>query len=65
MTLTLSLCSRVIGSAHRLTERKIFVKFNENRLKGSGDMERENSRVNPFTLTCDLDLESTKLGYML
>ena len=28
------------------------MKFNENRLKGSGDMERtQNSRVNPLTLT--------------
>ena len=35
------------------------MKDNENRLKGSGDMEqRHNSRVNPITLTCDLDLES-------
>ena len=46
-------------SAHRLTERDIWVKFNENRPKSSGDMERtRNSRVNPLTLTCDLDLES-------
>ena len=35
------------------------MKFNENRLKGSGDMEwTRNSRVNPLTLSCDLDLES-------
>ena len=61
MTLTLhvSLCSRVIWSAHYHIKRKIWVKLNENRLKGSGDMEwTRNSRVNPFTLTCDLDLES-------
>ena len=33
------------------------MKFNEKRLKGSGDMERiHNSRVNPMTLICDLDL---------
>ena len=33
------------------------MKFNENRPKGSGDMERtQNSRINPFN--CDLDLES-------
>ena len=51
MTLTLSLCSRVIGSAHRLAERNIWVKFNENRLKGSGDMEwTRNSMVNLLTL---------------
>ena len=55
MTLTLSLHSRVIGSAHRLTERNIWAKFIENRLKGSGEMTRtRNSRVNPLTLTCDL-----------
>ena len=35
------------------------MKINENRLTGSGDMERpRNSRVNPLTLTSDLDLES-------
>ena len=33
MTMTLSLCSRVIGSAHRHTERNIWVKFNENRIR--------------------------------
>ena len=41
---------------HRLTERNIWVKFNENQPKGSGDMEKtRNSRVNPLTVTCDLD----------
>ena len=46
-----------MGSAHRLTERNIWVKLNENRPKGSGDVEgTQNSKVNP--LTCDLDLES-------
>ena len=55
MTSTLSLCSRVIGSANYLTKKNIWVKFNENRLKGSGDMERtRNSRVNPLTLTLSL-----------
>ena len=45
-----------MNSAHCLTERNIWVKFNENRPKGSGDMERtRNSRVNPLTLTCDLE----------
>ena len=59
MTLTLSMCSRVIGSAHNLTQRNIWVKFDENRLDGSGDMERTpNSRGNPLTLTCDLEFES-------
>ena len=58
MTLTLSLCSRVIGSAHYLTKRNIWVKLHKNRLKGSGDMEpTRNSKVNPLTLTCDLDIE--------
>ena len=62
--MTLSLCSGVIGSAHYLTQRNIRVKFNENCLKGSGDKERtQNSRVNPLTLTCDL--ESMLLGYVL
>ena len=42
-------------SAHRLTERNIWVKFNENRPEGSGDMKQTlNSRVNPLTF----DLES-------
>ena len=49
--------SRAIGSAHHLTERKIWVKFDDNHPKGSGDMKQtRNSRVN--TLTCDLELES-------
>ena len=29
-----------MGSAHCLTKKYIWVKFNENRLKGSGDMEQ-------------------------
>ena len=56
MTLTLSLGSWVMCSAHRLTERNIWVKLNENRPKGTGNMERtRNSKVNPLTLTCDLE----------
>ena len=42
------------------------MKFNENVLKSSGDMEQtENSRVNPMTLNCDLDLRlhSKVMGY--
>ena len=36
--------------AHCLTKRNIRVKFNENRSKGSEDMERtRNLRVNPMT----------------
>ena len=59
MTLTLSLCSQVIDFARYLTQRNIWVKFNENRLSGSEDVERTKySRVNPLTLTCDLDFES-------
>ena len=57
--MNLSLRSQVIGSAHRLSERNISVKFNEINIcsKGSVDMERtRNSSVN--SLTCDLDLES-------
>ena len=54
--MTLSLCSQVIGSAHYLTKRNICGMLNEDRLKGSGDMERtRKSRVNPLTLTCDLE----------
>ena len=59
MTLTLSLCSRVIRSAHYLTKRNSLVKLNENHLKGSEDMERtRNSMVNLLTLTFDLDCKS-------
>ena len=55
MTLTLSLGSLAMCSAHCLNLRNIWVKFDENRLKGSGDMERtRNSRVNHLTLSCDL-----------
>ena len=55
----MSLCCRVIGSAHYLTKINILVKFNENHLKGSRDMERtRNSRVNPLTLTLSLVAES-------
>ena len=50
---TLHLCSGVNSSSHRLTERNIWVKFNENRSKGSADMEQTwNWRVNPMTLNC-------------
>ena len=49
--MTLSLGSWIV-CAHCLTERNIWVKFNENHPKGSGDMERtQNSRVNPLTLS--------------
>ena len=42
------------------------MKFNDNRLKGSGDKPRtRNLRVNPLTLSCDLDIESRKLNHML
>ena len=56
VTLTLSLASWVMCSAHRptfCTRRNIWVKLHENRLKGSGDMERaRNSRESHLTLTC-------------
>ena len=43
-------------SAHRLIERNIWVKFNENCSKGSGDLERkQNPWVNSMTLACDLE----------
>ena len=46
-------------SMHRLTMRNIWVKFNENRKKGLGDMEQtQNSRVISLTLTYDLNHES-------
>ena len=52
--MTLNLLSAVIDSAHGLNERNIWVKFNENCPKGSGDTEgTQNSWVNP--LTCDLE----------
>ena len=35
------------------------MKFNDYLSKSSGDVEqKKNSRVNPMTLNCDLDLES-------
>ena len=50
--LTVGLRYRVIYSAHHLTERNIWVNFNENRPKGSGDMERtQSSSLNPLTLS--------------
>ena len=62
--LTLSLCSWVMGSTHCLTEKNIWVTFNENLPKGSGDMEQtQNLRVNHLTLTGDL--ESRLLGLVL
>ena len=40
------------------------MKFIENRLKGSGDMERtQSSRVDPLTLICTY--ESRSLGHVL
>ena len=61
--LSLSLHSRVIGSAHCLTEINIWVKFNENRSKGSRDMGRTpNSTGNPMTLNCDLGFESVLIS---
>ena len=59
VTLTLSLHILEIGSAHRLTERNIWVKFNEHLFKGSADMERtRNRRLNPMNMKCGLDLAS-------
>ena len=43
-------------STHRLTERNIWVKFNESCPKCSGDMgQTQNLRVNLLTLTRDLE----------
>ena len=56
-TLNLRLCNQVIRSAHHPTNRNILVKFYVNLLNGFADIERtQNSRVNPMTLNCDLDL---------
>ena len=58
-TVTLSLYNWAMGSAHQLTERNIWEMFNENLTKDWRDMElTQNSRVNPMTLKCDLDLGS-------
>ena len=57
MTLALSLQTRFMGSAHRLTERNIWVNFIVNRSNGSGDIEwTQDGWVDPMTLKCDLDL---------
>ena len=54
--MTLSLGSWFMSLAHRLTEMNIWVKFNKNQPKGSGDMEKtRNSRVKPLIVTCDHD----------
>ena len=53
-----------MSSAHRLTEINSEQKFNENRSKGKGDMERtKHTRVIPTALNCDLDLESAWLSH--
>ena len=45
-----------MGSAHCLTEINIWMKVDENRSKGSGDMEQTPySRVKPMTLNCDFE----------
>ena len=55
VTLTSSLGSWVMCSEHWLTERNIWVKFNESRLKGPGDMKpAQNSSINHMTLTLEL-----------
>ena len=51
-----------MGSAHHLTEVNIQPKLNENPSRDKGDMEgTQNSRLNPMTINCDLDLESAWL----
>ena len=51
-------CNWVTRSAHRLTERNSWVKFNENNTKGSEDMERtQNWTINPITFKYEYDLE--------
>ena len=59
MTLTLSLRSPVIGSAHYLTEKNILVKFNENHSKGFRRYGVDTKfKAKSMTLTCNLGLES-------
>ena len=59
MTLTLSLHSRVIGSAQRLTEINIWVKINENRFKGYRRYGTDTKfKVKHMTWNCSLALES-------
>ena len=53
MTLTLSLCSRVIVSAYYLTQRNIWVKINENHLMG---FSRYGADMNFKDKSFDLDL---------
>ena len=59
MTLKCDVDSMSVLPSHRiftLSHLNIWVKFNENCPKGSGDMEwTQNSRVNPMSLTCDLE----------
>ena len=51
-------------SAHISLRGTLGYKFNEYRLKSSGDMAwTRNSRVDP--LACDLELESRYLGHVL
>ena len=55
-----------MGSDHCLTEINIWVKFIENRSKGSGDMEQtQNSEGKTHALECDFDLESVSLSHEL
>ena len=60
--MTLSLGSRVIGSAHHLTETNIWVKLNDNPSNDSGDMEQTQKFKGK---SHDCDLESKQLGYVL
>ena len=59
MTLKCDLNSESVLPSHRFctsSHLNIWVKFNENCPKSSGKMEwTRNSRVNPMTLTCDLE----------
>ena len=66
VTFTLSRHGWVIDSAHHLTKVNIWPKFKENPSTGKGYTERpRNSRLNPVTLNCDLDLVSAWLSYVL
>ena len=64
VTLTLNRHGCVMGSAHRLTKVNIGPSFNENPLKGLGDIKHARKGYQKLvTSDCDLDLEPTWLNY--
>ena len=56
--------SQVMGSAHHLIEMNISPTFNENPVRAKGDMEgAQNSRINPMTFYCKLNLMNVYLSH--